>query len=276
MNNNNVSKKKVLLYSLVIFAFLSNLWILKSSNSLTMDDFTTICSAQFNGYSDIFRILPSKSYNDRSVGVMFVKILNDMFGTNYKMYHYGFLVIHFVNIGLVYFIGEKLFKKDDNNYVYAILMAAIFGIYPVSLMPVQWIAAVYDLIGCLFVLLSIFFYLKSEEDEKYKSFYGVLSIFSYYLSLRSKEMALVLPVILVVYEIGKSLKNRSLVKLPWFLYFNIIFMFGYAYILFTSGMSEMLPNNPYYQNFNLIYLFRNLIRYIILYCDLGNNSFLFN
>lgn len=273
MCNKSNMKSKTLLIMLFTFAFLGVFWILRASNSLTMDDFSTISVARFKGYSELFRLLPAKSYNDRSIGLMFVKVLNDMFGSNYKMYHYIFVLVHLLNTALVYLVGIRIFKTEENNYIYATLMAAIFGIYPVSLMTVQWISAVYDLMSCLFVLLSMLFYLKARESDEYKIFYGVLTILFYYLALRSKEMALVLPVILVIYEIAKTIIDKKCIKLSWFLYFNIIFMFIYAGILFTSGMKDMAPDNPYFQSFNPINLLRNAIRYLIIYCDLGSSSF---
>lgn len=276
MNDERNIKHRMLLILLFLFAFLTNFWVLKSSNSLTMDNFTTICNAKFNGYSEIFRLFPSKSYNDRPIGVMFVKILNDMFDSNYKMYNYVFLGMHFINITLVYFIGLRIFNKDKNSYMYAILMAAIFGIYPVSLMTVQWISAVYDLMCCFFILLTVLFYLKAREKSQYNNFYGILTILFYYLSLRSKEMALTIPVILIIYELAKSLIDKKRIRISWFLYSKVIFMFAYAYILFTSGMKGFSTDNPYYQNFNPVILIRDLIRYLILYCDLGNSSFTYN
>lgn len=273
MCNKSNMKSKTLLIMLFAFAFFAIFWILRASNSLTMDDFTTISVARFNEYSELFRLFPARSYNDRSLGLMFVKVLNDMFDSNYKMYHYSFVLVHLFNIAIIYRIGLKIFKKDENNYIYAILMSAVFGIYPVSLMTVQWISAVYDLICCLFILLSILFYLKAMESDKYRIFYGILTVLFYYFSLRSKEMALVLPVIVIMYEVTKAIMEKKRFQITWFLCFNLIFMFIYAWMLFTSGMKDIPVNNPYYQSFNPINLFRNAVRYLIIYCDLGNSGF---
>lgn len=264
-------EKDILIKCIIIFfAFLSVLWMLTQNNSLTYDDFTTIANARFTDYSKLFHFLPTKSYNDRPIGLMFIKMLDSMFGLNYQLYHIVFAIIHMINIYMVYRISQFIFNK---NQEYALVPAAIFGIYPISLMAVSWISAVYDLLCCTFLLLSTLFFLKCIYQENYKIYNEIMSCFFFYIALRSKEMALILPIIFILYLIG-ILKNDFLhSRQKYILKFHFCIMFIYTFMLFNGGRDTIPKDNPYYQNFSPISLIQNAIKYLFIYFDWGNSTF---
>lgn len=269
---------RLLLLLLFFFSFLSVLWVMSQANSLIFSDLTNLSNARFSSYQSLFRFLPAKSYNDRPIGLMFVKALNSIFGLNYTMFHFVFVIIHLINVALVYKIGMHIFNWEGNTAqpYCAILAAAVFGVYPVSLMAVSWISAIYDLLCCLFTLLSILFYLKARAGGQYRAFYAVLFLIFYYLSLRSKEMSLILPLILLLYEVCMFLDSKNHIMITWYLWVSVFFMLFYVILLFTEGRDKISPESPYYQNFSFKNLFRNAIRYLFLYFDWGNAGFSFN
>lgn len=275
-----MTKNRVRINSLLVllffFSLLSVLWVLSQKNSFVYDDVALLSEAHFSSYQSLFHFLPSASYNDRPIRMLFNKMLNDMFGLNYMMYHLVFVIIHLCNVALVYKIGVRIFGQDQKTGTYsAILSAAVFGIYPTSLMAVSWISATCDLLSCLFVLLCIWFYLRANDGGAYSAFYSLLCLLFYYLSLRSKEMSLTLPLILVFYEIGMAMKEKRRVRISWYLLVSVLFMLFYTVLLFKGGRDKVLPDNPYYQNFHPGVLLRNAIRYLFLYFDWGNSGFLF-
>ncbi|BCN32214.1 hypothetical protein [Anaeromicropila herbilytica] len=271
------NKNTLLILILFTFSFLSILWMLTVSNSFTFDDFTTLCNARFKTFNELFSFLPSKSYNDRPIGLMFIKVLNILFGLNYQSYHIVFGIVHFINIILVYKISKLVFDGVDEKLkiYFSVIAAAVFGIYPASLMTVSWISAVYDILCCLFTLLSLYFYLKSRINLDYCNFYALISIICFYFSIRTKEMSLTLPLIILVYELWKSLDEKKRIKLRWYLFFQLFMMVFFVLRLYLSGVKNVTPDNPYYQSFNIFSLFKNAIRYMFLYFDWGNSGFTF-
>ncbi|WP_342757073.1 hypothetical protein [Kineothrix sedimenti] len=277
MLNNRKIKVHFLLSMLFLFSFLSTLWMIDLKNSFIFDDYSNICYARFNSFEELFKIFPTHTYNDRPIGSMFVKVLNVLFGLNYQNYHIIFTFIHYINIFLVYKISCFLFDfiaTEEKKYL-SIIAASIFGIYPLSIMSVSWISAVYDLLCCLFALLSIMFYLKARISDRYELNYAALALVCFYLSIRSKEMTLTLPLILFIYEIWLAIKNKNKIIIKWYLIGKIIIMFLFVFLLFRGGIEEIGPDNPYYQDFSIPNLFHNAIKYLFLYFDWSNTGFTF-
>ncbi|MDR7814994.1 ArnT family glycosyltransferase [Lacrimispora sp.] len=272
------NKTKFLLIMLFLFSILSTLWMLDLKNSFTFDDFTTLYNARFNSFEELFNVLPTRTYNDRPIGLMFIKSLNILFGLNFQAYHIIFAFIHYFNIFLIYKIACILFDSivgEEKKYL-SIIAASVFGIYPLSIMSVSWISAVYDLLCCLFVLLSIVFYLKARASERYEHNYAIISLVCFYLSIRTKEMSLTLPLILGIYEIWLALKMKTKLKINWYLMVSIIIMFLFVFLLFGGGIEDIGPDNPYYQDFGVFNLLRNAVKYLFLYFDWSNAEFIFH
>ena len=267
--------KKIPILFTMIFVGLSVMWMMSSSNSLIYDDYSTILNAKFNTYKDLFKYFPTSDYNDRPIGLIFIKVLNTLFELNYLMYHLCFVLIHIFNVFLIYKIGLRILHGSNNSEYFAALAAAIFGINPISTMAVSWISAVYDLLCCFLALLSLLFYLKMRDDDKYISMYGILSVLFYYISIRTKEMSIILPIIILLYELTVVLNNKLKFRFTWTLIAQMFIMLSYTVILFTLHQ-ERTTDSPYYQSFNPSILIKNTIRYILLYFDMENSSFTYS
>ncbi len=276
-----VSRK--MLAILFVCAFFAVAWGGGLANSLVYDDVTLLAEARFGNYKELFHFFPTMFYNDRPMRAVFLKVLNSLFGLNYQIYHIIFILLHLLNVYLVYKMGVLLFgfgeKKSVVNKEYkALCVAAIFGIYAPTLMAVSWISAIADLLCCFFTVVSLIFYLKARKDinNKYNGYFMVMSILFYYFSLRSKEMSLILPVLLLIFEICCMFWENKSVRIDIYLIIHLLIMLFFTAMLFAGGSSEVLADNPYYQSFSPIILFRNAIRYLFIYFDWGNQGFIFN
>lgn len=272
----NLKKRKIKLFILLFLCiFVSVSWMVSKNNTFIFDDYSNILMAKTHSYSQIFKFLPSQRYNDRCIAVMFVKLLYDMFGLNIQSYHIVYAILHYVNVILVYRIITLLMHDSDEETRLncGIIGAGIFGVYPISLMAVSWVSAEYEMICSLFYLLCIVFYLKQRTQNKYRCFYSICCILSFYLAIRSKEMAIVLPIIIILYEIASYIKSKKL-DIPKVLIFLCICMIVFAIILFSkSDVSDLLPNHPYYQDYNPISMLKIAFCYLLLYFDLANFGF---
>ena len=261
--------KKILFILLIFFSFVSVSWVIKPNNYFVMDDYSTLFRAITAKFELSF--LPMARYNDRPFGLLFVKIIYNFCGYNNVVFHIAFLLVHIFNVFMVYKSIRLLFC-GEKSFFYALIAAGIFGIYPKSLMAVSWVAAVYDLLCCSFVILSLYCFFYYIKKDKYKTFYGLFSLFFYMCSLRSKEMSLFLPIFFIAVDLVHSISNKNKIRPHMFTYISIAWMLIYFVKLLSF---PGLQGNEYEQSFNPIIMFKNFMKYIGLYTDLSNGSMSF-
>lgn len=124
----------------------------------------------------------------------------------YKIYGripFGFhlmnLALHVAVVLLVFLVTERLF----HDRLISLIASGLFALHPTHTESVAWIAGITDLELSFFFLLTFLFYLRLEDSERknrpsWLSYISVL--FAYCLALLSKEQALVLPALAIVYE----------------------------------------------------------------------------
>lgn len=273
-NSRGYSILNVILY---VFVFLSIVWSISTKNRLVFDDYSNISVARFTEFRDLFSFLPSQYYNDRPVGLMFVKVLNILFDSNYQSYHFAFAIIHLINVYLGVQICNILYRRFELKHpeTYSLLTMAIFGIYPISLMAVSWISAVYDIMAALFMLLSILFYLKSKAHDNFSNYFAIFSILFYFLSIRSKEMIILLPLIFLIIDLYFNYRYKEKI-FSWYLSVMLFMMVLFVSIIVSSKTTSFDALSPYYQSFNPVDLIKNSLRYLFLYFDFQNSGFTFS
>ena len=116
-------------------------------------------------------------------------------GLNAGSYHVVNLVIHLLNTLLVFKLASRL--SNQNNFI-AFTTALLFGIHPMHVESVAWIAERKDVLYAFFFLLGLISYLK-YIDAKSKSAY-LFSIFWFLLSLASKPAAVIFPIALFTFD----------------------------------------------------------------------------
>ncbi len=157
----------------------------------------------------------------------------------------------FLLFGIVRGVVQQLTGRKDDRV--ALLSAAVFALYPLHPEAVSWITGRVDSIVTTFSLASFWAYLHWRESTKVK--WLVLSLFCFALGLISKEMAITVPAVLVLFELLRP--NTSFKKLfvttPFWLvlagYFVVrrlalgTFVGGYDdSLLFIANFKEFLLN----------------------------------
>jgi protein O-mannosyl-transferase len=129
-------------------------------------------------------------------------------------YHATNLLIHLINIILVFFLLHRLTKKPEM----AMIVAFLFAIHPMHVEAVSWIATRSNGLYSAFylsALLSYWIYL-----EKKKTGLLVLTFLLFVLSCFSKSMAVTLPVLLLLFDYFQNRRYDSraiLEKVPFFI-----------------------------------------------------------
>lgn len=151
-------------------------------------------------------------------------------------------ILHAVNSFLVVVVASRLIEADydfqleshDSRFplIAAVVTGLLFGIHPIHVESVAWVAERKDLLCAIFYLLSIMTYLKLAAGDApigtgtappfFRKYYLLTFVF-FILALLSKPMAVSLPVVLLIldwYPLRKifslkTLRNACLEKLPF-------------------------------------------------------------
>jgi tetratricopeptide (TPR) repeat protein len=133
---------------------------------------------------------------------------------NFPVYYGTNLFFHLLNTLLVFFL---VFLMFDKKWLAALITAFFFGIHPMHVESVAWIAERKDVLYTFFFLLTLIGYLRYRQTNKTSTYILILLLFA--LSLLSKPAAVVLPVVLLLidwYQKRKLDRKLLLEKVPFF------------------------------------------------------------
>ncbi len=120
-------------------------------------------------------------------------------GLNPFWYHLFSLFLHAANVILIYLLAGLILK----NRLTALIAAVLFACHPALTEAVDCISYNEDLLAAFFYILALIFYLRLRSTEPNPSIkYYTLSLFFFLLGLFSKEMAITLPAIILLYDVS--------------------------------------------------------------------------
>lgn len=112
-------------------------------------------------------------------------------------FHVSVLVLHVINVLLVWVLARRLFA---GNGLIAAGGALLFAVFPTHVESVAWMAGRSDVIVCLFVLITVLFFLNREGG--YAPWLGGLTFFLAALSKETAMACVVLVPLLDLLRIG--------------------------------------------------------------------------
>jgi len=202
-----------------------------------MDTVPLIHSARIQSLSDIKRILLEPGLKDfpdaigthkwyRPVSVLSYSIDYAVWGLNPFGYHLTDLLLHCLVLVSIFF----LIRLMTTNLPISVISAFIFTLHPLltELVPVN--ARRMDTLATLFTVLSLLFFMKyfSAKMHKQKSLF--FSIILYALAIGSKEIAVIVPILIFAYSFIYSFKGQPVkAKMTQAIHNSI------PYIMVTAG-----------------------------------------
>jgi protein O-mannosyl-transferase len=146
-----------------------------------------------------------------------------LYGMSASGFHTTNLLLHGINIFLVYVFTFRLFKRSS----VAALTTLFFAIHPLNVEAVVWISSRKDLLFSTFYLLGLIAYLDYLERKQIAKL--VLVFVFFILSVLSKPIAFSFPFVLLLIDYYKKqgFTNRQLIeKIPFVIVTVIIGLMG--------------------------------------------------
>lgn len=180
-------------------------------------------------------------------------------------FHLGNIILQILVVIFIF----KLLRAMNIDSSLSLLTAFIFSIHPSHSEPVSWISARNEILYSLFGLISFYLYIRGSY----------LSFLFFVLSLLSKETAIILPVLIFLYEIifnGKLEKKRIFFIISFFL-------LSFCYLVFRKFLLPEPFGDEVHVNVRVFTTINNLAFYLkkmffpfdlkVFYSGLIKNSF---
>jgi len=143
-------------------------------------------------------VMPSELGNYyRPVFLLWLRLNDMLFGAHPSGWHFTTVFLHVLVTLLVYRLA---FRVTDDRWA-AGIAALLFGLHPVHIEAVSWISGVTEpLLGALLVPAFLCYLRRHDSPAKGKHWLA-LSLAFYALAMLAKETALVLPAVILLYEL---------------------------------------------------------------------------
>jgi hypothetical protein len=119
-----------------------------------------------------------------------------IFGPSALGWHLSAIATHLCATAIVYFVARRLVENRFTAYTAAL----IFGVYPIHVEGVAWISGVTEPLAAVPFLASMLCWLRARESQDSLAWRRG-SVVLYSIALLAKETTVVLPAVLLVYEL---------------------------------------------------------------------------
>jgi hypothetical protein len=163
------------------------------------DDFVFLYEARFAKWTDILRAFlpwatgPLGFYRPLTTQLYFV-IGDRIFGFKPEFYHAANLLLHTANAVLVYVLAKRLLKSRS----VALCVALLYVTNRVHFESLCWISGIQEIGVTFFSLLAVVLYCSAPSNHSLVR--RVLSGATYLLALMSKENAVIVPLLLLSFD----------------------------------------------------------------------------
>lgn len=209
-------------------------------NFFSSDDWFHLRISQIGNFRDFFSFfsfLPNQHsaafYRPLSTQVFFF-IFQKLFGLNAWPYYLFVFFVFGLSLWLVYCLAKLVFKNERQ-----FLLALLFYSFSVThFTRLYFLSAFQEILMTVFILLAILTYLKKPSWKT-----NTLTVLYFVLALLSKETAVVLPLILILFGwFKKRFQWKRLI--PFFIILLLYLYFRFSHFGLVSGDSYLWNFSP--------------------------------
>ncbi|MBQ0736135.1 tetratricopeptide repeat protein [Aquimarina celericrescens] len=256
----NISSQKIIL-SIIVVTLIVFSSVFTGSEFLSYDDNwyiyenENVINLSWQSIKNIFTTLQGGQYSP--LGEVYHAVIYYFFGENATAFKICALLVHLLNIFLLFKVFGKLFQDK----LFLVIVVLFFAIHPMQVETIGWISVIFRN-AVLLMFLGYFFYLKYLESNFEK--HRLIPVFvCYILALLTKEQAILFPIGLFLINLIKfdSIWNkRFIVEMTLCIVIILIFGLITVEITKTGGPSIIDRNVSFYQKIAL------LSKTFLLYC----------
>ncbi|PLX04629.1 MAG: hypothetical protein C0594_08955, partial [Marinilabiliales bacterium] len=187
--------------------------------------------------------------------IIFYLLPYKIFGLEPTVYHTLTLLLHCVNIVVVFWFVHKLSDK-----LTALLAVLIFAFHPLGTESYVWIPGMASSLVTIFYIPAVLYYIKYVASQR-KVKYLLISAGFTFLAINSKSIAITLPVMFLFLDvfIEKKIKWKKLMFLLPFFALSVIYGLMAIKGTYVHGSMNSLGNNFSY--FDRIFLISGAINF---------------
>ena len=223
MLNNTADRKREIFIALiaiiatlvVYLPSLTNDFIVNWDDGGYIQEHELVHSLSWQNFITIFNPTTFYKGNYHPLTTWFYALEYSMVGESAFLYHLSNLILHLLNVWLVFIFIKLITKRLE----VAGFVALLFGIHPMHVESVAWISERKDVLYTFFFMLSLiqYFYYYTQKESKPKHY--TLALVFFFLSLLSKSAAVVLPVAMLTVDYLLKRKpdlKMFIEKIPFF------------------------------------------------------------
>ena len=181
------------------------------------------------------------------------------------LFHLDNVILHLLCCVMVFLVLSNITSRTVS-----LLSALLFAAHPVHTEAVAWVACRMELLFTFFILVSFLIFIKIREDR----IWTAASCASFAAALLSKETAIVLPLLLLVYGLvfegvhkDRRIAFKFLRDLSPYLLTAAVYLIIRLYVVGLTGSTSQIYSN--YEDFSAYRMFLIMCRAFYEYIRLG-------
>ncbi|MFZ4286383.1 hypothetical protein [Variovorax sp. HJSM1_2] len=197
---------------------------------------------KYGSLAFIYQLIPVSIYNDRPGGLLFIKIIHEIFGlSSATPYYVAILILHIINVALFYKYA-RIFLSVWPSWIAAALSATWF--YAID--AATRVNAIFDVLAFTASIASILIFRESvEKNSKIKYIIGLLL---FVFAIRTKEYAIgILPILFLQESIFFNGKiKESLKRISGYIFVFLLIFTRYLSLYFDQSTERLISKTSDY------------------------------
>jgi tetratricopeptide (TPR) repeat protein len=255
---NSESKDRTLVYYIILAVISFAVYANSLSNDFVFDDESVVLGdPTITSLSNIPKYFTGEQGFHKVIGRYYRPVVSASYTMDCAIwglkpfgFHLTNVLIHVINVLLLFRLLMLMFEKSQSKFKdYAILIGTIiFAFHPVHTEAVAWVSGRTDSLSCTFFFAAFIYYLKYSKVNK--NLFLVLMLLFYMLALLAKEMAVTLPVLIILYDIiAGRLSISEAIKQKFKVYSALILLSVLYFVLRWAVLKDVPQRETYFYFF---------------------------